>query len=131
MAFNNINPACWFEIYVDDLQRATKFYETVFQITMQPLTNPTEDELEMVAFVINQNPETPGATGALIKMEGFKAGGNSTLVYFTSVDCVSEETRVATAGGKVFKPKFSIGAYGFISLCFDTEGNMFGLHSIN
>lgn len=131
MAFNNVNPVCWFEIYVDDMQRASKFYETVFQITMESLANPTEDELEMKAFVMNQNTETPGATGALIKMEGFKAGGNSTLVYFTSADCTSEESRVEAAGGKVFKPKFSIGPHGFISLCFDTEGNMFGLHSIN
>lgn len=124
-----MNPVCWFEIYVDDLARAVLFYETVFQIKMQALANPTEDELQMMAFVTNSNSQAVGATGALIKMEGFKAGGNSTLVYFASQDCTTEENRVEAAGGKVFKPKFSIAPHGFISLCFDTEGNMFGLHS--
>ena len=27
------------------------------------------------------------------------------------------------------KEKMGIGQYGFISLCVDTEGNVFGLHS--
>jgi predicted enzyme related to lactoylglutathione lyase len=41
-----------------------------------------------------------------------------------------EEGRVVAAGGKVQKPKMSIGPYGHISLVIDTEGNMFGLHSV-
>ncbi len=32
-------------------------------------------------------------------------------------------------GGKVQRPKMSIGEYGFITLAFDTEGNMIGLYS--
>jgi predicted enzyme related to lactoylglutathione lyase len=36
---------------------------------------------------------------------------------------------VAAAGGTVIKPKMSIGAYGFMSLVLDTEGNTIGLHS--
>jgi len=34
------------------------------------------------------------------------------------------------SGGSIHKKKFSIGQYGFISLAIDTEGNMFGLHSM-
>jgi predicted enzyme related to lactoylglutathione lyase len=41
-----------------------------------------------------------------------------------------EEGRVTKAGGRIEKTKFSIGPYGFISLVYDTEGNMFGLHSM-
>jgi hypothetical protein len=37
---------------------------------------------------------------------------------------------VAAAGGKVHREKMSIGPYGFIVLAVDTEGNMFGLHSM-
>jgi uncharacterized protein len=51
-------------------------------------------------------------------------------VYFGSEDCAIEESRVTEAGGKVMKPKMSIGEYGYISLCVDTEGNVFGLHSM-
>lgn len=34
------------------------------------------------------------------------------------------------AGGRIEREKFSIGEYGFIALAIDTEGNMFGLHSM-
>jgi predicted enzyme related to lactoylglutathione lyase len=71
----------------------------------------------------------PGAAGALVRIQGVPSGG-STLVYFACEDCALEEARVAKAGGQVHKSKFSIGAYGFISLVVDPEGNMFGLHSL-
>jgi predicted enzyme related to lactoylglutathione lyase len=44
-------------------------------------------------------------------------------------DCAVEAARVAENGGRIDKPKFSIGQYGFISLVYDCEGNMIGLHS--
>ena len=84
--------------------------------------------IEMWAFPMQ--PDQPGAAGSLVYMEGFPSGGNSTLVYFISDDCAVEAARVAGNGGTVFKEKFSIGEYGFIALAIDTEGNMFGLHSM-
>jgi predicted enzyme related to lactoylglutathione lyase len=63
-------------------------------------------------------------------MPGYPSGGNSTLVYFVCEDCAVEEGRVKPAGGRVEKSKFSIGPYGFVALAHDTEGNMFGLHSM-
>jgi len=74
--------------------------------------------------------EKYGASGALVKMEGFTSGGNSTLIYFSCEDCAVEESRVEAAGGHIQKPKMSIGEYGFVSLAIDSEGNMFGLHSM-
>ena len=63
-------------------------------------------------------------------MKDFPSGGNSTLVYFSCDDCAIEEARVVEFGGSIQKGKTSIGEYGFISLVLDTEGNMFGLHSL-
>ncbi|MNL62777.1 hypothetical protein D3C87_1868330 [compost metagenome] len=63
-------------------------------------------------------------------MEHVKAGGNSTLVYFGCKDCSVEQGRVEAAGGKIQQPKFSIGEYGFCAICSDTEGNYFGLYSM-
>jgi predicted enzyme related to lactoylglutathione lyase len=37
---------------------------------------------------------------------------------------------VVQAGGRIEREKSSIGEYGFIALALDTEGNMFGLHSL-
>jgi len=71
-----------------------------------------------------------GAGGSLVRMEGFSAGRNSTLVYFSCDDCAIEQARAEKAGGQLQRGKFSIGQYGFIALVLDTEGNMIGLHSI-
>ena len=125
---NPNNPVTWFEIYVDDLSRAQKFYETVLNVEMQDLPDPNNTGSKMKAFPMKMN--APNASGSLVQMEGIKVGGNSTIVYFDSEDCAKEEARVENAGGKIFRKKISIGEYGFMSLCADTEGNMFGLHSM-
>ncbi|MGA7179501.1 MAG: VOC family protein [Thiobacillaceae bacterium] len=119
------NPVGWFEIYVQDLDRARKFYESVFQLKLEKLNSPG---LEIWAFPMELNRW--GAGGALVKMEGVPSGGNSVLVYFSCEDCAMEEGRAANSGGRIQRSKMSIGEYGFISLVFDTEGNMFGLHSL-
>jgi predicted enzyme related to lactoylglutathione lyase len=119
------NPVSWFEIYVQDMERARKFYEAMLQVKLEKL-NSTVPEL----WVFPQSFTNYGASGALAKMEGVPSGGNSTLVYFSCVDCAVEAKRAVAAGGRILKEKFSIGEYGFIVLAFDTEGNTFGLHSM-
>jgi len=121
------NPVAWFEMYVDEMGRAKKFYENVLAIALEKLNDPTDSGIEMWAFPSNM--EGYGAAGALVKMEGVSAGGNSTLVYFACDDCAVEESRVEKAGGRIQQSKMAIGEYGFISLAIDSEGNMFGLHS--
>lgn len=120
------NPVGWFEIYVQDIDRAKRFYETVFQTKLQKLTSP---EIEMWAFP--SEPNRWGAGGSLVYMKGVASGGNSIIIYFSCEDCAVEEARVAKAGGEVHRKKLSIGEYGFISLVVDTEGNMLGLHSMH
>ncbi|MCB1753968.1 MAG: VOC family protein [Gammaproteobacteria bacterium] len=121
------NPVGWFEIYVQDINRAKHFYETVFQTTLEKLDAP-DPSLEMWAFPMNM--EAAGAAGALCRMDGVPSGGNSTLVYFVSEDCALEEARVSEAGGRVERSKMSLGDYGFMTLVVDTEGNMIGVHSM-
>ena len=121
------NPVGWFEIYVEDIARAKAFYESVFGCELQRL--PAGPEIEMFSFPMDMG--ATGAAGALVRMQGFEPGGNSTIVYFTSQDCKVEEAKVTQAGGRIHKPKMSIGEYGFICLAYDTEGNMFGVHSQN
>jgi len=41
-----------------------------------------------------------------------------------------EASRVVAAGGTVHRDKTSIGEYGYVVLALDTEGNMFGVHSL-
>lgn len=126
------NPVGWFEIYVSDMARARKFYETVLNIQMQPLPNPESmgSDFEMLVFPADPEHQAPGCGGTLCRMEGFTPGAGGTLIYFSCEDCGVEVSRVAAAGGRVFKEKFSIAPYGFIALIIDTEGNMIGLHSM-
>ena len=119
------NPVGWFEIYVQDMGRAQRFYESVLQVKLEKLDSP---EVEMWSFPMSMDHY--GAAGALVKMAGYPSGGNSTLVYFSCADCAVEAGRVTASGGRIQRQKMSIGQYGFIALVFDTEGNMFGLHSM-
>lgn len=119
------NPVNWFEIYVQNMARARKFYESVFHLKLEKINSP---DTEMWSFPMDV--ERFGAGGSLVRMEGFSSGGNSTIIYFICADCAVEAGRVAAAGGRIHKEKTSIGEYGFIALAFDTEGNMFGLHSM-
>ncbi|MEO8268531.1 MAG: VOC family protein [Aureliella sp.] len=123
----NRNPVGWFEIYVQDMSRAKKFYEAILGVELANLESP-DAELEMQAFPMNM--EAGGASGALARMEGCPSGGMGTLVYFSCDDCAVEASRAEGAGGKLCKPKMAIGQYGFIALISDTEGNMVGLHSM-
>jgi uncharacterized protein len=118
------NPVGWFEIYVQDTERAKKFYETVLQTKLARLDSPG---IEMWAFPRSMG--STGASGSLVRVPGLPSGGNSTLVYFSCADCATEASRVVNAGGRIQREKMSIGQYGFVALAIDTEGNTFGLHS--
>ena len=119
------NPVGWFEIYVEDMNRARAFYEAVFGVQLLKLESPG---MEMWAFPMQ--PEGFGASGALVRMPGFGSSGNAILVYFSCADCATEAAKAVQSGGKVEKEKMSIGQYGYIALVIDTEGNMIGLHSM-
>lgn len=121
------NAIGWFDIYVSDMQRAVTFYEQVFQQKLEQIGDPT-GETQMMGFPTDM--QRYGAGGALVKANHARPGLGGTLVYFSVDDCAVEQSRVADAGGKVARPKFSIGDFGWVTLCEDTEGNMFGLSSM-
>lgn len=123
-----MNAVGWFDIYVDDLDRAVAFYETVLDRKLESMGDPT-GESQMMAFPADMG--NYGAAGALTKSPHAGPGIGGTIIYFSVADCAAEQARVADAGGIVIRPKFSIGEFGFVALCQDTEGNMFGLNSMS
>jgi len=66
------NPVNWFEIYVQDMARAKRFYESVFQVTLEKINSP---DTEMWGFPSNM--ERYGSCGSLVKMEGVCSGGTA------------------------------------------------------
>jgi uncharacterized protein len=117
----------WFDIYVNDMARAVAFYESVLQKKLEKISDPT-GETQMMSFPADMN--LYGASGALVKSNHSLPGIGGTLMYFSVGDCSLEESRVVAAGGKVVRPKFSIGQFGWVTLCEDTEGNLIGLNSM-
>lgn len=122
------NPVAWFEIHVDDLDRAQRFYEAVFERTLEPLVSPLPG-VRMLAF--QNQPGHPGAMGALIEHPMKQPSTEGVLVYFSCSDCAIQMQRALDVGGKVHKPKTSLGPNGFIAIIGDSEGNAIGLHSLH
>ncbi len=124
---SKMNAIGWFDIFVEDLDRAVAFYQTVLGCALEPMGDPT-GETRMMSFPADMN--VYGAGGALTQSPHGGPGVGGTIVYFNAENCAVEEARVAEAGGQVVRPKFSIGEYGFVTLAMDTEGNMFGIASM-
>lgn len=122
-----MNAIGWFDIYVSDLKRAVSFYETVLEHKLEEIVDPTGAS-QMMSFPADMN--SYGAGGALTKSEHGAPGVGGTIIYFSVEDCAVPQARITEAGGKIIRPKFSIGEFGWVTLCLDTEGNMFGLNSL-
>jgi len=122
------NAIGWFDIFVSDMERAAAFYEMVFKRQLEDMGDPTDSNVIMKSFPADMG--SYGAGGALVKRHGAEPVTGGTIVYFGVEDCAIEESRVKQAGGKVINPKMSIGEHGYVSVCLDTEGNLFGLSSM-
>jgi uncharacterized protein len=124
---DRLNAVGWFDLYVNDMDRAAAFYETVLSHRLELIEDPTG---ETVIRSFPANMTAYGAAGALVKSPHGRPGTGGTMIYFSVNDCAKEQARVISAGGKLLRPKFSIGQFGWVALCMDTEGNMFGLNSM-
>lgn len=120
----NVNPVNWFDINVSNFERAKKFYETVFNVKLVDF--PLEWGRQS-AFPFD--PTGANTSGALVEKRDMVPNESNTIIYFESEDCITEESRVKQAGGKIIKPKMPIGEFGFVSILIDSEGNTIGLHS--
>ena len=115
----------WFEIPVEDMERAVAFYETVFKIKINA---QNFGALAMGWFPPSK--EIGAATGTLIKHEAYVPSQEGALLYFNSEDILTELNRVEAAGGTIFREKTQIGEeQGYMGVFIDTEGNRVALHS--
>lgn len=123
------NAISWFEIPATDLNRAQKFYETIFETNLIPLDAPN---IKMRMFPI-QDMMT-GVGGAIVDSGGFHKPSltDGPLIYLNAnPDVQNVLDRVEKAGGKILVPKTQISPeYGYMAVIADTEGNRIALHSI-
>lgn len=123
------NAISWFEIPATDIDRAQQFYETVFQIKMQPMDFQST---KMRMFPIDDPMK--GIGGTLIDSGGFHkpSATDGPLIYLNGNPNVQIFLdRMEAAGGKTMVPKTEISPeYGYMAVFLDTEGNRIALHSV-
>lgn len=118
----------WFEIPVNNMERAIKFYEEVFGIKF---SRNTMGPLDMAWFPFNE--KGLGSSGSLVHHpEHYKPSTDGVLIYFSSRtgDLANELGKVESAGGQILAPKTLIAEdIGYMAVILDTEGNRIALHS--
>ena len=122
------NALSWFEIPVADLDRAQKFYEMIFGISMIPADFP---KIRMRMFPLQ---DMSGVGGALCDSGGFHRPSETDgpLIYLNANPDVQQVLdKVEAAGGKILVPKTEISPeYGHMAVMIDSEGNRIALHSV-
>ena len=116
----------WFEIPVSDIERASSFYEAVFEVS---LTQMNLGELKMANFPFVEGGF--GAGGSLVNHKRhYIPSSLGVVIYFGTMDIDKNLKAVTENGGEVMQEKKAVGPnQGFNAVFIDTEGNRIGLHS--
>lgn len=122
------NAISWFEIPTVNLERATTFYETIFDIKLNHLDT---QQIRMRMFPLE---DMMGVGGALTHAPGFYTPSKTDgpLIYLNAnPDVQIILDRIPDAGGTITVPKTMISPeYGYMAVFIDTEGNRVALHSV-
>ena len=114
-----------FEVYADDMARASKFYGDVFGWTV------TKIDLEggNAYWLIDTGEEpTEGINGGMMPRPSPEAI-NTVVLDVPSVDEYVE--KITGGGGSILVPKFAVPGVGYAAYFKDTEGNPFGIFEDN
>lgn len=117
----------WFEIPATDFERAVRFYEAVFAVTLKRETFGGGCQMGVFPYA------DPATGGAVCCMENYAPGASGVIIYLDGGDDLTAPLeRAEAAGGKILLPKTLITPeIGYIALFQDSEGNRIGLHSLN
>ena len=111
-----------FEIYADEVERATKFYAEVFGWQIHKWDGPDDYWL-----AITGGDGEAGIDGAIIGRPQPGAIG----MNFIDVESVDDYiAKIQANGGTLVRPKIHIPEVGYTAVCNDTEGNPVGLFQI-
>ena len=122
MKEENKNPTIvHFEIPADDVDRAKKFYSTLFGWKIEKPAG--EMDYWMISTSGNSNDKSSLGGGMMKRKDPQQP--NLNYIGVPSIDDYSK--KVNQLGGKVVMPKTEIPGYGYFALCMDTEKNSFAL----
>jgi predicted enzyme related to lactoylglutathione lyase len=117
------NAITWFEIPTTDLERATRFYETVLDLQLTPYNSPDPCKV----FPRGED----GVSGCLVQRANSKPAADGTTVYLNADGKLDVSVhRAKELGATITVPRTEIpGGFGFFACLIDSEGNHVGLHS--
>ncbi len=105
-----------FEIYADDVDRASKFYEELLGWEINNRDGPPQMDYRLVS----NGKEGLGIDGGITR----RPPGGMAGVNYVDVGSIDEHLeKVKAGGGTVVQPKIPIPGVGYIAICQDTEGN--------
>ncbi len=122
---NSIN---WFEISVADINRAKKFYETLFGIQMHQ-----QEMMGMQMAFFPAEDMNGKVSGSLVQGPMHKPSQDGAKIYLNANPDLSKALgNVTKAGGQVVLEKTKISDdIGYMAIFVDSEGNGVALHSKN
>jgi hypothetical protein len=115
----------YFEIPVNDLERAIKFYSFVFGCDF---SKDVVHGNEMAFFPFENGS---GITGALAKGETYKPTISGTLIYLATSNIDETLGKIVGRGGEILFPKSEVPKYGWVAEFKDCEGNRVALFQKN
>lgn len=109
-----------FDLPADDLERAKKFYENLFDWKFNKVPMPTP-------FYLIETKDHEGNQGVRGGM-GKRMLPGQTISNYIDVPSVDEYlAKVKKLGGNIIMPKTAVSGWGYQAICVDTENNKFGL----
>lgn len=125
-----MNRVMHFEIQVDNVERAIKFYTEVFGWKIEKWGS---DQMEYWFVMTGEKGTTePGIDGGLLKRPApapKPEQGTNAYVCTMVVDNFDDiAQKITNAGGIVALPKYALKGMAWQGYFIDTEGNTFGIH---
>jgi hypothetical protein len=114
-----------FEIPVDNIKRAQKFYEDVFGWQTHKWVDRNDPNLDYWGFETYDKEGNRGSTGGIMKRQG----SDHTVINYVEVSSINEYIpKIVKNGGKIIEPRTDVDGQGTYTMIFlDSENNMFGL----
>ncbi|VVB94257.1 Glyoxalase/Bleomycin resistance protein/Dioxygenase superfamily protein [uncultured archaeon] len=120
-----MDKAVHFEIPADDLERAQKFYKSVFGWKMEQFPEMEYIMIRTTPVDEKHMPVEPGAiNGGMMKRQ---RPITAPVITIAVQDMEAAMKNIKKAGGETVRGKMQVGEMGYAAYFKDTEGNIIGL----
>jgi predicted enzyme related to lactoylglutathione lyase len=115
---------CWFEVPADDLNRARKFYGSLFGWKFNPLPASSIPDYQHIE---TGGPDASPDGGLMPRMHA-----GHTITNYIMVPSVNRYVaKIKKLGGEICRPKTAVTGLGYFAICQDTEKNTFAIWEVN